>query len=295
MRPRPLVGFRRSPAVGFLILSLLWGSEWILTASFPSPPFLSGFAVRYGLAALLLLPWAVRRSIWRRGARILSQTAHIGLGILCLPQLLIWISAPHLPPALSVVALAFVPVLLAVADRIALGTAMCGLAGVLFLIGNGVSLQTREVPWLLMPAAAAAILAWSLTRADKRLRSLTLVETVFVQCVSAGLFFAVCSRIAPPEPMNWSLAAMAVSALTACFTTAAAYSLFYALLRQYGAGPISTLQWAQTLIATTESAAVLRVRPPWEGNLGALLIVVGLVLALSQDREGGVMLEITRR
>jgi drug/metabolite transporter (DMT)-like permease len=73
------------------------------------------------------------------------------------------------------------------------------------------------------------------------------------------------------------------------------YLLFYALLRQYGAGRISTLQWAQTLVATTESAALLRVRPSWEGYLGAGLIVVGLALALSPDREGGVMLEITRR
>jgi drug/metabolite transporter (DMT)-like permease len=285
---------RPSPAVSFLVLSLLWGSEWILTASFPSPPFLTGCALRYGLAALLLLPWALRRSICRRGARTLSGTALIGFGILCLPQLLIWISAPHLPPALSVIALAIVPVLLAVAGRIALSTAMCGLAGVLFLIGNGVSLTTSEVPWLLLSTTAAVILAWSLATTDKRLRSMTIVEALFVQCVAAAAFFAVGSRAAP-ERMSWSVAATAISALAACVATVAGYLLFYALLRQYGAGRISTLQWSQTLVATTESAVILRVRPSWEGYLGALLIVVGLVMALSHKREGGVMLEITRR
>jgi drug/metabolite transporter (DMT)-like permease len=285
----------RRPAVGFLILSLLWGSEWLLTASFPSAPFLSGFAVRYGLAALLLLPWAVRQSVWRRGARTLSETALIGFGILCLPQLLIWIGAPHLPPAVSVIALALVPVLLAVAGRIALGTAMCGLAGILFLIGNGVNVGTREVPWLSLPAAAAAILAWSLVMAEKRLQGATIVETVFVQCLVGAVFFAGCSRAAPAKPATWPVALVAVSAFTAGISTVGGYLLFYALLRQYGAGRISTLQWAQTLIATTESAALLRVRPSWEGYLGAGLIVVGLVLALSPDREGGVMLEITRR
>jgi drug/metabolite transporter (DMT)-like permease len=286
---------RSRPALGFLALSLLWGSEWMLAASFPSPPFLTAFAVRYGIAAVLLLPWVIRRRIWRRSARTLSETALIGLGILCLPQLLIWISGPHLPPAISVIALAIVPVLLAVAGRIALGAAMCGLAGVLFLIGNGVSFGAREVPWQLLPIAAAATLGWSLTLADKRLHSRTIVETVFVQCVAAAAFFAVCSRAAPSEPMSWPMAAVAVSALTGCVTTAAAYLLFYALLRQYGAGRVSTLQWAQTLVATTESAVFLRIGPSWEGYLGALLIVVGLVLALPRKRaDGGVMLEITR-
>jgi drug/metabolite transporter (DMT)-like permease len=285
----------RRPAVGFLILSLFWGSEWMLTASFPSPPFLSGFAVRYGLAALLLLPWAVRQSVWRLGARTLSETALVGFGILCLPQLLIWISTPHLPPAVSVIALALVPVLLAVTGRIALGTAMCGLAGILFLTGNGVNVGTREVPWLLLPAAAAAILAWSLVLAEKRLQGATIVETVFVQCLAGAVFFAGCSRAVPAELAKWSVAVVAVSALTAGISMVGGYLLFYALLRQYGAGRISTLQWAQTLVATTESAALLRVRPSWEGYLGAGLIVVGLALALSPDREGGVMLEITRR
>ncbi|MCU1313063.1 MAG: Permease of the drug/metabolite transporter superfamily [Acidobacteriaceae bacterium] len=251
--------------------------------------------MRYGLAALLLSPWAIRRSIWRRGARALSGTAFIGFGILCLPQWLIFVSAPHLPPALPVIALAIVPVLLAIAGRIGLSTAMCGLAGALFLIGNGVSLTAREMPWLLLPAAAAAILAWALATADKRLRSMTVVEALFVQCMAAAAFFAVCSRAAPPDPMRWSGTAFAVFALTACGATVGGYLLFYALLRQYGAGRISTLQWAQTLVATTESAVLLRVRPSWEGYLGALLIVVGLVMALSQEREGGVMLEITRR
>ena len=193
------------------------------------------------------------------------------------------------------IALAIVPALLAVASRIALGTAMCGLAGVLFLIGNGVSLGIREVPWLLLPTAGAAILAWSLTTAEKWLRGMTIVETVFVQCAAAAVTFAVCSRAVPTEPMSWSVPAVAVSAVTACVTTLAAYLLFYVLLRRCGAGRISTLQWAQTLIATAESVIFLRIRPSWEGYLGALLIVVGLVMALSRDREGGVMLEITRR
>jgi drug/metabolite transporter (DMT)-like permease len=151
------------------------------------------------------------------------------------------------------------------------------------------------VPWLLLPTAAAAILAWSLTTAEKWLRGVTIIEIVFVQCWAAAAFFAVCSRAAAPEPMSWSLAAVAVSAVTACVTTVAAYLLFYVLLLRYGAGRISTLQWAQTLIATAESAIFLRIRPSWESYLGALLIVVGLVMALSPDREGGVMLEITRR
>jgi drug/metabolite transporter (DMT)-like permease len=236
----------------------------------------------------------VRQRFWRRGFARLAETAAIGLGLLCLPQLLITSSASHLYPAVSLLAFAGVPVLLAVAGSIELPTAMCGLAGNWFLIGSGINLHARDLPWLLAPLAAAAVLAGSLLAAEKRVHAWN-ADILFVQCVAAASFFGLSSRVAGEDAVSWSFPLVARSVLSSVLVAALGYLLFYALLRRLGAGKVSTLQWAQTLVTTGEAAFVLRVRPGWEGYLGAALIVTALARALLANRaEEGVMLEITR-
>jgi drug/metabolite transporter (DMT)-like permease len=106
---------RYLPIATFLGLSLLWGSEWMLTASLPPQPHLRALALQYGIAAGLLLPWAIHRRLWRRPLLSLVHVVIVGIGMLCLPQILIFIGNGRVPPAVSLVALAAVPVWLAVA------------------------------------------------------------------------------------------------------------------------------------------------------------------------------------
>jgi drug/metabolite transporter (DMT)-like permease len=127
----------------FVGLSLLWGSEWMLMTSIPEQPQLRALAIRYGLSALLLLPAAIRRRLWRRSIRSVAIAVIIGTGILCLPQILLFISSQYLSPAVGLAAMAAVPVLLAISGRFSITTAVGGLAGVLFLMSNGLSIATR--------------------------------------------------------------------------------------------------------------------------------------------------------
>src|SRR5882757_5417196 len=153
---------RYVPIAAFLGLSLLWGSEWILTASLPSQPNLRLLALQYGIAAGLLLPWAIHRRLWGRPLRSLVHVVIVGIGILCLPQILIFIGHGKLPPIVSLIALAAVPVLLAVSGRLMITPAVCGLAGVLLLADQGLGISLRQALWLLFPLAASCILAWAL-------------------------------------------------------------------------------------------------------------------------------------
>src|SRR5947209_4838399 len=158
----------------FVGLSLLWGSEWMLMTSIPEQPQLRALAIRYGLSALLLLPAAIRRRLWRRSIRSVAIAVIIGTGILCLPQLLLFISSRYLSPAVGLAAMAAVPVLLATSGRFSITTAVGGLAGVLFLMSNGLSIATRQIAWLLLPLAAAAVLALALAAAEKQLRGISI-------------------------------------------------------------------------------------------------------------------------
>jgi drug/metabolite transporter (DMT)-like permease len=278
----------------FLGLSLLWGSEWMLTAFLPAQPHLQALAIWYGLSALLLLPCAIRRRLWRRPLRSVGHAIVAGTGILCLPQILISIGSGHLSSAMALAAMAAVPVFLAIGGRLTIPTAVCGLAGVLFLAGNGLSIAMRQIPWLLFPLAAAAVLAWALTAAEKHMPGISIIEALFAQCAISALLLAVVSPLLEHQAVTWSATAVLGFAIGAAVTTVCGYLLFYWLLGKSGAGSVSMLQWTQPLIAGVESAVLMRIRPDWIVIAGAILIVAAIVWAFSNRDDGGVIFEITQ-
>jgi drug/metabolite transporter (DMT)-like permease len=279
---------------GFLGLSLLWGSEWILTASVPAQPHLGALAIRYGLSAVLLLPWAIRRRIWHRSPRTVGNTFIVGTGILCLPQILIAVGAAHLFPAVTLAALGAVPVLLAISGRLTITTAVCGLGGVLFLAARGLSIAMGQIPWLLLPVAAAAILAWALAAAEKLLPEISIVEAMFGQFTISALLLSIASLLLEHETVTWSATAGLGFVIGSAFMTVCGYLLFCWLLGKSGAGRVSMLQWTQPLVATAESVVLVHIRPDWSTVAGAILIVLAILWAFSNWDHQGVILEITQ-
>ncbi len=290
-----LLRMRYLPLAAFLGLSLLWGSGWLLRASTPAQPRLRSLAIQYSIAAFVLLPWAVRRRLWRRPLRSIVNAVIVGLGILCLPQLLIFGSSGKLSPALSVACLATVAVFLAITGRLAITPAVVGLAGVLFLFDRGLDISVRQSPWLLLPLTAAGGLAWALGAAEKHMRRLSIVEALFCQCVASAVLLFLASEILEPEAVHWSVAVATGFAVSAVLATACGYLLFYWLLGKFGAGRVSTLQWTQPLVATLESVLLAGGHPDWSLITGATLIVLAVVWVLSnREDDGGVIFEITR-
>lgn len=284
---------RYRSVAAFLGLSLLWGSEWLLIVSTPAQPNLRALAIRYGLSALLLLPWAIG-SLWGRSVRSVVVAVAIGMGILCLPQILLSISSRNLPPAVVLAAMASVPVLLAIGGQLSITLAVCGLAGVLFLAANGLSISMHQIPLLSFPLAAAFVLALALNAAKKHLHEISIIEMLFAQCTISALALWIVSLLLEHQPVTWSTTAMLGFLLQAALMTVCGYLIFYWLLGKSGAANVSMLQWTQPLVATVESAALLHIRPDWTAILGALLIVVAIVWAFSNGEDRGVIFEITQ-
>jgi drug/metabolite transporter (DMT)-like permease len=287
---------RYLPIAAFLGLSLLWGSEWMLTASLPPQPHLRALALQYGIAAGLLLPWAIHRRLWRRPLRSLVHVVIVGIGMLCLPQILIFIGNGRLPSAVSLVALAAVPVWLAVGGRLMITPAVCGLAGVLFLADQGLNIPVRQSLWLLLPLAATCLLGWALACAEKIMQEMSIAEALFGQCVICALLLFIASQLLEHEAVTWSATTALGFATNATLTVVCGYLLFYWLLSKCGAGRVSTLQWTQPFVATAESTVLMAVRPGWALISGGILIVIATVWVFSnRDEAGGVLFEITRR
>jgi drug/metabolite transporter (DMT)-like permease len=287
---------RYLPIAAFLGLSLLWGSEWMLTAALPLQPHLRALALQYGIAAGLLLPWAIHRRFWRRPLRSLVHVVIVGIGMLCLPQILIFIGNGRLPPAVSLGALAAVPVWLAVGGRLMITPAVCGLAGVLFLADQGLDISLRQALWLLLPFAATCLLAWALAGAEKIMQEMSIAEALFGQCTVCAFLLLIASQLLEHEALTWSATSAMGFAIDAAVIVIGGYLLFYWLLSKFGAGRVSTLQWTQPFVATAESTALMAIRPGWALICGGILIVIATVWVFSnRDEAGGVLFEITRR
>jgi drug/metabolite transporter (DMT)-like permease len=189
--------------------------------------------------------------------------------------------------------MAAVPVLLAISGRLSITTAVCGLAGVLFLAGNGLGIAIHQLPWLLLPLAAAGVLAVALAVVEKHLRGISIAEALFVQCAISALLLWIVSLL-EHQAVTWSTTAALGFLIDAAVMTVGGYLLFYWLLGKSGAATVSMLQWTQPLIATVESVVLLHIRPDWTAALGASLIVAATVGVFLNLDERGVIIEITR-
>jgi drug/metabolite transporter (DMT)-like permease len=286
---------RYLPMAAFLGLSLLWGSGWILASSLPAQPRLCALALQYGVSAVLLLPWVIRRRLWRKPLRSVVHVVIIGTGILCLPQILIFASNGKLSPVLPLVALATVPVLLAIGGRLTISTAVCGLAGILFLVDQGLDISMRQSLWLLFPLAAACVLACALAGAEKHMQEISIVEALFAQCAVSVPLLWIASQLLEHEALTWSATAAIGFIVNAVLTTICGYLLFYWLLSKFGAGRMSMLQWMQPLVATAESIVLLHTKPDWTVIAGAILIVIAILWAFSnRDEEGEYSLRLLK-
>jgi drug/metabolite transporter (DMT)-like permease len=220
----------------------------------------------------------------------------VGIGMLCLPPILIFMGNGRLPPIVSLVALAAVPVLLAVGGRLMITPAVCGLAGVLFLADQGPDISLRQSLWLLFPLAATCLLAWALACAEKIMGEISIAEALFGQFTVCSFLLFIASQLMEHEALTWSATTAMGFAIDAALIVVCGYLLFYWLLGKLGAGRVSTLQWTQPFVATAESAALMAIRPGWAFISGGILIVIATVWVFSnRDQAGGVLFEITQR
>jgi hypothetical protein len=140
----------RLVTLAWFALALVWGSEWLLTSSLPPEPPVLSLSLRYAIASILLLPWAMRGRVWLLGTRALLQIAMVGAGLLALPQLLLAASAHGISPGWSLLALCGVPLLLAVGGYGEIPIAVGGFAGAVLLVANSLTMHPAQLPWLLL-------------------------------------------------------------------------------------------------------------------------------------------------
>lgn len=278
-------------------MGIIWGIPYLLikVAVRDFTPA-SLVMARTGLGALLLFPIALRRGdvtvVARRWRPLVAYT----IVELAIPWGLLSQAEKRLPSSLSGLLVAAVPLVGAV---IALGSATrdrlsrlqvaglaVGLAGVVVLAGLDLSgaaaASIAEVGVVVVGyAAGPAILARHLSD----LPALGVVAASLLLC--AVLYAPAGVARLPGHLPGWRVIASVAVLGVVC--TAAAFLLFFALIREIGPVRATVITYVNPVVAVTLGVGFLGERAGWSTLLGAALILAGSVLATGRYRRGAAL------
>jgi drug/metabolite transporter (DMT)-like permease len=279
----------------YLAVSIVWGSTWAVNriALFDVPP-LRFVAVRMALAALLLLPFALRGGAWRPlVGKAGPQVALVGLFQVALPYGLMFVAQQWVPSSLAAVLFATFPIWIALLARLLLPgerltaakglSAALGVAGVAVLqlphLGGVEGSRLVAVGGALMIAASiVAALANVLVR--RFMVSVSPLATTAGQSAVGALALGAASLLLEAGlPGTFTPRAIAAVVYLAAFGTALTYVGLYWLIPRVPLAAIGTIPLVDTSVAVLLGAALLDEPLGWHLALGGGLVLGAAALA----------------
>ncbi len=289
------------------VVSLLWGSEWLLAETTISIPRFRLLACRSLTAGLFLIPLVIRNRQTTSGLAVYKSVL-LGIVVIALPTLLLAMRT-DLSPGLIVVLFATIPLIVSVLEE---GTGLRnsvaligGLGGTAFLVRGGLSFSLSQTGSVLFLLASLIVVSAIFVRAKLWLSIAAIPASVMVQMFTTATIFGLCSLVwegpslLHPASMQWSNVwnAPDFSATIALgiFGGAIAYSGFYWLLLNANPSQAATVQWLVPVVGVGETAVWLRHLPPWDSAFGGIVAVASTLFMFSNSRQddGPLTLEIT--
>ncbi len=288
----------RSLAV-FLLIGVLWGSEWLVTRNLDTPP-IGDLALRYAMAAIVLGAVALVGRIPLPRSRLVVVSALTGISFATVPVLLIGWASHRVSPGLLVVILAMTPLLAALMEGRAFGSWLVplvgGVAGTALLASQGLSFALTQWTGAAALLAAGAMIAASVTWVKRELADVPVVLLAALQLASAAPCVVLWSLITEGRSgFVWSASLVRSEAVLAIAGSAVGLPLYYWLLRRMESFQLTASQWLVTVVGVSEGLILVREAPGWRLLVGAgiLLASLGLLLGTSASEEEPVTFELT--
>jgi len=279
-----------SPVSLFTICVLIWGTTWYaITLQLAATSPAVGVALRFSLAAALIMAWCIARGHSLR----LSRSAHAWLALMgglnfFISYLFVYYAEQRIVSGLVAVGYSAMPLVnmammrgffgAPMSRRVGLG-GLLGLAGIALVFWPEFSRLTAGTP--LMAGAlltACAVLTSGLANmVVARNQAAGLDGWPALACAMAygalgtGLFVAISGE---PVRVGWSWPFVASLFYLAVFGSALAFGAYFALLRQIGPARSAYVGVMSTIVALLVSAAL-------EGYDWKAATVVGIALAVA--------------
>jgi drug/metabolite transporter (DMT)-like permease len=292
---------RLSVLIPFLVVTLIWGSTWIVIRDQLSvvPPSWS-VTYRFTVAGVVILGWAMlRKDSLRLDARGWAFAVALGFAQFVLNFNFVYRAEQHVTSGVVAIVYALLLVPNAILARIFLGqlmgrqlligsaVAMAGVA-LLFLHEARLSDAGPEAALLGIGIALLGVLSASVanvmqaTRTAKAYPMATMLGWAMLTGAAIDAAFA-WSTVGPPViEMRWSY--VAGTLYLGIFGSALAFTIYFQLIRTIGPAKAAYTSVLIPVIAMLLSTLFEGYRWSLLAGAGAALVIVGLVLALKARR-----------
>ena len=280
----------RAVVAAYLACALIWGTTWYaIRVCIAGYPTFVAVALRFAIAAAILLPIAARARPWPRG-RAWAWLMLAGV-IDAAVYLLVYVAEERVPGAVAAVLYGTQPLILAamltavriepLTRRHVIG-AVIALAGVVVLFLDRLGVATRQAAGIgLMLGSVVLATVYSMIMKQKVAAVNSLVATTLFLAVTAVVLAGV--AIGAGEPIPWPPPRAPTLALLylAIVGSVIAFGLYFWLLRRTSLLVTSTLVFVYPLIAIATDAMFEReLTLSARAYLGAAITLGGLATSL---------------
>ncbi len=279
----------RAQLLGYICLCLIWGSTWLaIRIVVHDVPPLRAAALRFLFAgaALLMIAFLQKRR-WPSGPAQWNTIFVLSFTIMALPYGLLFWAEQHVTSSMTAVLYSAMPLAVALltpvmthhkVPRRAVYAMVVAFGGMLTLFYADPSNSPRALLGGIAVLCSMALSAWSVVYAKQRLREVDSVVATGLQLLlgSVALFWGTWALEAH-RPALWTKQALVAMAFLTVFGSAAAFVIYYWLLKKLQPYQLSTISLIVPLIALTEGLLA--------GERVPLLMIVAVIVVLASVRS----------
>lgn len=277
----------KKQAAAFVVISLTGGSLWIARQMATSPEDqLQISALAYLLCALPLFAIAFLLRLPRPKLKDTGANLILGVTLIAFPYLLTQWAVSRVSPGIAAIVPAATPLVLTfLCDTSwrAKNAAIAGLAGVILMVADVVSVYAGQWTGVVALLAAVAATAGSLVFAKNRLAHIHPVFSVALQLTfAAAILEAVVlgtGKPVAPQPLHLFWIPIAGISVGSCLV----YPLYFWLLQRVRPDQLASVVWAQ--LAASIAEGIIFVHPRISLRMAAGAIVIGGALVLMAQSE----------
>ena len=276
--------FSRGQLLGYLALCLIWGSTWLgIRLVVRDVPPLEAAALRFVAAgALLLGTAAVQRRRWPADAAQWNAVLVLSLTMMAVPYGLLFWAEQHVTSSMTAVLYSAMPLTVSLVTpammhrkvpRRAVYAMVIAFGGLLTLFYTDLSRSREALVGGVAVLVSMALSSWSVVYAKTRLRDVDSVVATGLQ-LSLGSIVLLWGTWAlePHRHAHWTRTAVIAMAFLTIFGSAAAFVIYYWLLKRLQPYQLSTISLITPLIALLEGLL--------NGEAVPFMMVVAVVVVL---------------
>jgi drug/metabolite transporter (DMT)-like permease len=288
----------RLQLLAFSSLCLIWGSTWLaIRVVVRDVPPLRAAMVRFLVAAVVLLVWAIFRKGWPKEERQWNAILVLGITIMALPYALLFWAEQYVTSSMSAVLYSALPLVVALltplmthhtVPRQAVFAMLAAFGGLLILLYTGIPTGGRGLWSGIAILVSMSCSAWSVVYAKGRLQSVDPIVATALQLIggTVALLWATWA-LEPHRQAHWSRPALLAVIFLGIVGSAAAFAIYYWLLQHMQPYQLSTLNLVVPIIAVIEGALLGRESIPLTMivAMAVVLASVGVVLRAEASNQ----------